>query len=75
MMQLREQGISEVSKVKEAHIESDGQISVIESKENHHQKWEKRMVKTDPIFNSGWVLIELQMLNSMLFYKYLTEDS
>lgn len=42
MMQLREQGISDVSKVKEAHIESDGQISVIESKENRHQKKEKK---------------------------------
>lgn len=42
MMQLREQGISDISKVKEAHIESDGQISVVESKEKHHQNREKK---------------------------------
>lgn len=43
MMQLREQGISDISKVKEAHIESDGQISVVESKEKHHQNREKKI--------------------------------
>ncbi len=37
MGQLREQGISDISKVKEAYMESDGQISVIEHEE-HHEK-------------------------------------
>jgi uncharacterized membrane protein YcaP (DUF421 family) len=39
--QLREQGISDVSKVKAAYIESDGRISVIERKEKHHEKRER----------------------------------
>lgn len=38
MKQLREQGISDIAKVKEAYMESDGQISAIENKEKHHQK-------------------------------------
>jgi uncharacterized membrane protein YcaP (DUF421 family) len=38
MGQLREQGISDVSKVKEAYIESDGRISVVERKEKQHEK-------------------------------------
>jgi uncharacterized membrane protein YcaP (DUF421 family) len=38
MGQLREQGVSDLSKVKEAYIESDGRISVIERKEEHHEK-------------------------------------
>jgi uncharacterized membrane protein YcaP (DUF421 family) len=38
MEQLREQGISDIAKVKEAYMESDGQISAIENKEKHHQK-------------------------------------
>jgi uncharacterized membrane protein YcaP (DUF421 family) len=42
MGQLREQGICDISKVKEAYIESDGQISVIENKEEHHQKTERK---------------------------------
>jgi uncharacterized membrane protein YcaP (DUF421 family) len=42
MMQLREQGISEISKVKEAHIESDGHISVVESDEKQHQNEDRR---------------------------------
>jgi len=42
MEQLREQGISDLAKVKEAYIESDGQISVVESKEKHRQKREKK---------------------------------
>ena len=41
MKQLREQGISDVSKVKEAYMENDGQISAIEDNEKHHQKREK----------------------------------
>jgi uncharacterized membrane protein YcaP (DUF421 family) len=40
--QMREQGISDVSKVKEAFIESDGRISIIERKEKQHNKPEKR---------------------------------
>lgn len=32
MVQLREQGVSDISKVKEAYMESDGHISVIENK-------------------------------------------
>jgi uncharacterized membrane protein YcaP (DUF421 family) len=42
MMQLREQGISEIFKVKEAHIESDGHISVVESDEKQHQSEDRR---------------------------------
>ena len=42
MVQLREQGISDISKVKEAYIESDGQISVVENKEKHHQNEERK---------------------------------
>jgi uncharacterized membrane protein YcaP (DUF421 family) len=38
MMQLRKQGLEDVSKVKQAYIESDGHISVIETKQRHHQK-------------------------------------
>lgn len=49
MEQLREQGISDLAKVKEAYIESDGQISVVESKEKHRQKREKRVVKKAPV--------------------------
>ena len=41
MSQLREQGVSEVSKVKEAYIESDGRISVIEREQRHHEKRER----------------------------------
>ena len=40
MGQLREQGLSDISKVKEAFIESDGRISVIERKERQHEKRE-----------------------------------
>lgn len=36
--QLREQGISDISKVKEAYMESNGQISVIENEEKLHSK-------------------------------------
>ena len=38
MMQLREQGLDNVSKVKEAYMESDGRISIIEDKEKRHAK-------------------------------------
>jgi uncharacterized membrane protein YcaP (DUF421 family) len=40
--QLREQGISEISKVKEAYIETDGRISVVEREEKHHDKSQKK---------------------------------
>ena len=40
--QLREQGISDISKVKEAYIESDGRISVIEARERQHEKQERK---------------------------------
>jgi uncharacterized membrane protein YcaP (DUF421 family) len=39
---LREQGVEDVSKVKLASIESDGQISLIQSEEKQHKKPEKR---------------------------------
>lgn len=42
LMQLREQGISDISKVKEAYMESDGHISVVEKKEKHQQKQDKK---------------------------------
>jgi uncharacterized membrane protein YcaP (DUF421 family) len=38
MMQVREQGLNEVSKVKEAYMESDGRISIIENKQKRHDK-------------------------------------
>jgi uncharacterized membrane protein YcaP (DUF421 family) len=42
MMQLREQGLDDASKVKEAYIESDGQISVIQYKQKQHEKVERK---------------------------------
>lgn len=42
MMQLHEQGLDDVSKVKEAFIESDGRISVIEQKQKQHKKVERK---------------------------------
>jgi len=42
MMQLRQQGLDDVSKVKQAAIESDGQISVIERKEKRHNKVQRK---------------------------------
>lgn len=38
MMQLREQGLDDASKVKEAYIESDGRISIIEYKQKRHDR-------------------------------------
>jgi uncharacterized membrane protein YcaP (DUF421 family) len=38
MMQLRQQGLDDVSKVKKAYIESDGQVSVIQRTEQRHNK-------------------------------------
>ncbi len=40
--QLREQGVDDFSKVKEAYIESDGRISVIEYEQEHHEKAERK---------------------------------
>ena len=42
MGQLREQGISDISRVKDAYIESDGRISVMERKERQHEKRERK---------------------------------
>lgn len=38
MMQLREQGLDDVSKVKQAFIESDGHISVVRRKQRHQSQ-------------------------------------
>jgi len=38
MIQLREQGLNDVAKVKEAYIESDGRVSIIEDKQKRHDK-------------------------------------
>ena len=40
--QLREQGVDELSKVKEARIESDGQVSVIEYEQRQHKKAQRK---------------------------------
>jgi uncharacterized membrane protein YcaP (DUF421 family) len=42
LMELREQGLEDISKVKQAYIESDGHISVIENKQRRHQKAERK---------------------------------
>jgi uncharacterized membrane protein YcaP (DUF421 family) len=42
MGQIREQGLDDLSKVKEAYIESDGRISVIEREEKHHDQTERK---------------------------------
>lgn len=38
MSQLREQGLDDFAKVKEAFIESDGHISVVQNKQKQHEK-------------------------------------
>ena len=38
MMQLREQGLNDMAKVKEAYMESDGRISIIEDKQKRHNR-------------------------------------
>ena len=38
MMQLREQGLEDVSNVKDAFIESDGRVSVIQFKQKRHDR-------------------------------------
>jgi len=40
--QLRKQGVADVAKVKEAHIESDGRISVIEYDQKPHKKAKRK---------------------------------
>jgi uncharacterized membrane protein YcaP (DUF421 family) len=42
MMELREQGLEDISKVKESYIESDGRISVIQYKQKRHDKVERK---------------------------------
>jgi uncharacterized membrane protein YcaP (DUF421 family) len=42
MMQLRQQGLDEVSEVKEAYIESDGRISIIKHKQRQHEEVERK---------------------------------
>ena len=42
MMQLREQGLDNVAKVKEAYMESDGRISIIENKQKRHNRPERK---------------------------------
>jgi uncharacterized membrane protein YcaP (DUF421 family) len=42
MQQLREQGLDDLSKVKEAYIESDGRISVIQRKQRRQDKPERK---------------------------------
>jgi uncharacterized membrane protein YcaP (DUF421 family) len=39
---LREQGVEDVSKVKQANIESDGQISVVEYQQKHHKNSDRK---------------------------------
>jgi uncharacterized membrane protein YcaP (DUF421 family) len=38
MSQLREQGLDDPAKVKEAYMESDGQFSVVQHKQKQHRK-------------------------------------
>ncbi len=42
MMELRKQGLKDVSRVKEASIESDGRISVIENRQKRHEPEERK---------------------------------
>ena len=42
MSQLREQGLDDLEEVKEAYIESDGQFSVVQRKQKHHPKVERK---------------------------------
>ena len=39
---LREQGVEDISKVKQANIESDGQISVVEYQQKHHKNSDRK---------------------------------
>ena len=40
--QLREQGVDVISKVREAYIESDGRISIIQYKQRQHEKVKRK---------------------------------
>jgi uncharacterized membrane protein YcaP (DUF421 family) len=42
MSQLREQGLDDVKKVKEAYLESDGQFSVVQSRQKQHRKVQRK---------------------------------
>ena len=42
MSQLREQGLDDIKNVKEAHLESDGQFSVVEHKQRYHRKTDRK---------------------------------
>ncbi len=42
MGQMREQGLANISEVKEAYIESDGQISVIQYEQKQHKKTKRK---------------------------------
>jgi uncharacterized membrane protein YcaP (DUF421 family) len=42
MSQLREQGLDDLTKVKEAYMESDGQFSVVQKKERQQPKKERK---------------------------------
>src|SRR5215208_6880356 len=42
MSQLREQGLEDVKKVKEAYLESDGQFSVVQYKQRQHRKVQRK---------------------------------
>lgn len=42
MSQLREQGLDDLKKVKEAYLESNGQFSVVQHKQRYHGKGEQK---------------------------------
>jgi uncharacterized membrane protein YcaP (DUF421 family) len=42
LMQLREQGLDDVAKVKEAYIESDGRVSVIQYRQKRHDQPDRK---------------------------------
>ena len=42
MSQLREQGLDDITKVKAAYLESDGQFSVVQHTERYHRKPERK---------------------------------
>ena len=42
LMQLREQGLEDIAKVKDAFIESDGRVSVIQFKQKRHNRPERK---------------------------------
>ena len=42
MSQLREHGLDDVQKIKEAFLESDGQFSVVQYKQKQHRKVDRK---------------------------------